>query len=308
MQKALLKLYSPRASVDSWEQIQKEIVSLSKELDSWVAAALPERLELANSLQESGVQRERLLLSFQYHGAKLLIYRPCLCRLERRIKRQSKASANSDQKMAEACVQAAQSVTRLFPDEPNYAFVYQQSPWWCTVHNIMQAIAVFLLEMSVEDTHMTHPNEILPKSIKKLVRWLRFMSVSNVVARRACEVVIDIVKTGAARLGVDIRDILAEEKVDIDPNQSFPTYQPPAEWDAPSPTMTANFGTQYPTTLWEQQAAQEFEGFQPDQHFMLQPSLQMPPIFGSPFFTNFDFTNPIDGQFSLDREGTMDDA
>jgi hypothetical protein len=298
MQKALSKLYSPRASVDSWEQIQKEIVSLSKELDRWVAAALPERLELANSLQESGVQRERLLLSFQYHNAKLLIYRPCLCRIERRIKRQSKASANSDQKMAEACVQAAQSVTRLFPDEPDYAFVYQQSPWWCTVHNIMQAIAVFLLEMSFGDTHMTHPNEILPKSTKKLVRWLRFMSVSNVVARRAYEVVTDIVKTGAPWLRADICDILAEEKVDIGLNQSFQTYQSPAEWDAPSST----------TTLWEQQATQDFEGFQPDEYFMLQPSLQMPPIFGSPFFTNFDFANPLVGRFSLDRDDTMDDA
>jgi hypothetical protein len=190
----------------------------------------------------------------------------------------------------------------------------------------MQAIAVFLLEISFRDTHTTQPNQVLLMNISKLVRWLRFMSVSNVVAGRAYKVVTDIVKNGAPRLGVDIRDILGEEKMGIDPDQSFQTYQPPgktaipwdrgdasvqAEWDIPSsndPIATADFDAQYSTTFWDQQAAQDFEGFQPNQYFGLQPSPQMPPLFGSPFFTNFDFANPLDDRFSLDQEDTMDDV
>ncbi|PVH92244.1 hypothetical protein DM02DRAFT_733804 [Periconia macrospinosa] len=121
-EKGLSKLYSPQTSVNSWKQIQKEIDALSKELDGW-ATALPAGLRPVHSAHESRVQREQLLLSFQYHSAKVLIYRPCLCRLEQRITGQSEASAYFNQKTAEACVHAAQAMTILLPDEPDLAFV-----------------------------------------------------------------------------------------------------------------------------------------------------------------------------------------
>lgn len=326
MQKALSRLYSPQTTVDSWEQIQEEIESLSKELDEWVAAALPEELRPANPIQESGTQRERLLLSFQYHSAKLLIYRPCLCHIERRIKDQSGASASFNEKKAEACVQAAQAMTQLFPEELDCSFIYQQSPWWCIVRNIMQAAAVFLLEMSFDQTHMARPNGRIVKSIKMLVRWLHFTSFSNAVAARAYEVVADIVRTGAQRLRIDAYEILGEARANVNRNESLQAYQPPentvlpwyraesslqAEWGMPPSndhTATAESSTRLYTTFQEQQPVPPFEQFQFDQHFMLEPGLQMSSLFRNPFFTNFDLPGLLDGQLPPERDAIMDDG
>ncbi len=314
IEKALSKLYSPQTFDDSWKQIQKEIDTLSKELDEWVAAARLAGLEPVNSVKETHVHRERLLLSFQYHSTKLLIYRPCLCRLERRIVGQSDASVDFNQKTAEACVKAAQAVTGLFPDEPDQNFIYQQSPWWCIVHNIMQAIAVFLLELSFGRTHMANPDGTILQSIKKLIRWLEYMSVSNTVARRAHEVVMDIISTGAPQLHIDISEILAQGKANLSEpfspygppgNSVFPQYQgglfPQSGWETPSsnhPAVTQDLGTQYNTPLWGHRPAQDFEENLPDGYFAQEPNLHMPPIFGNPFYASFDSSNPLEGQFT----------
>lgn len=328
MQKALSRLYSPLTTVNSWKQTQEEIESLSKELDEWVAAALPEELRPANSIQESGSRRERLLLSFQYHSAKLLIYRPCLCHIERRIKGQSGASASFNEKTAEACVQAAQAVTQLFPEEPDCSFIYQQSPWWCIVHNIMQAAAIFLLEMSFDQTHMANanPDGRIVKSIKKLVRWLHFMSFSNAVAARAYEVIADVIRTGAQRLRIDASEILGEARANVNRDESLQAYQPPenivlpwcrgnsslqAEWGIPplnENTATVESSTRQHTAFQEHQPVQTFGGFQFDQYFIPEPDLQMPSIFGNPFFTNFDLPGLLDGQYPLERDVTMDEG
>lgn len=327
VQKALSRLYSPRTAVDSWEQVQMQIDSLSNELDEWVAAALPALLKPANSIQEPGVQREQLLLSFQYHSAKLLIYRPCLCRIERHIVGQTNASAEFNQKTAEACVEAAQAVTRLLPDEPDQTFIYQQSPWWSIVHNIMQAMAVFLLELSFRQTHMAHPDERILKGIKKLVQWLHFMKARNAVARRAYEMIADLVRTSAPRLQINVADILIEEPMGIDQEESFQTNQPPRgnttslgyegvpslqpDCELPSSTAytaPADFSTNYPTSLWEQQPPQTFEAFQPHPYFMPEPDLHMPSVFGNPFLTSFDLPNPLDGQFFFDGDCAIDNS
>jgi hypothetical protein len=275
MQKALSKLYLPRTSMGPWQQTQKEITLLTREIDEWVAEALPEGLGPVDSTQEHCAQREQLLLRFHYHSARLVVSRPSLCRLERRIKVQSVASATFDQNTAKTCLHAAHEITRLFPDQPDLMFIYQRTPWWCIVHYIMQAIAVFLLEMSSE-TGTAQKGEDLSKSIDKLVRWLRSMSPGNPVAKRAYEVVMDIVKTTVPRVRTEKSDILAEEQAT--PSSNYPT-------------ATSNVDTQSTTTFEKEQPVQASGEFHPGQDFMLDPALQMPPTFGTPFITDFDQPN-----------------
>jgi hypothetical protein len=81
--------------------------------------------------------------------------------------------ATFNQKTAEACVQAAQAITALFPHQLDWMFVAQLSPWRCIIHYILQSIAVFLFEMSFEGAEMFQNGEEISKSINKLVRWLR---------------------------------------------------------------------------------------------------------------------------------------
>jgi hypothetical protein len=277
MQKALSKLYSPRISTESWERTHALVTTLTSELDEWAKAVPPEGFSPVDSIQDHDVQHEQSLLNFHYYSARLLISRPSLCRLERRIKGQSHASAAFNHKTARACVQAAQAITRLFPDQPDWMFVCQRSPWWCIVHYIMQAIAVFLLEMSFEGTETNQNGEELSENIEKLVRWLRFMSSRSVVAERAYKVVLGIMKTDAARVHTDKSELVARGQV-----------IPPSNY----PTATTNTGTQSATSVEEEQLEQESEISELDQYFMLDPALQMPSVFGNPFNSDFD-------QFSL---------
>jgi len=64
----------------------------------------------------------------------MLITRPCLCRIERRIHNESNTSADFNTKAAKACVEAALELTKLFPDQPDLEFMYTKGPWWSTIH------------------------------------------------------------------------------------------------------------------------------------------------------------------------------
>lgn len=135
MDKILSGLYSAQKSAKSWKAAQKEIASLSDELETWALHSLS-RGPAAATAGATGhdLNREQLLLYLYYHSAKICITRPCLCRLDLRIKGQSEESIRFNQKTAEACIGAALDITSTLPDRPNPAWYYENGPWWCAVH------------------------------------------------------------------------------------------------------------------------------------------------------------------------------
>jgi hypothetical protein len=122
MDKILSGLYSARKAANSWKQAQHEIASLLEELDAWALQSLSQGPFADATASEPGVGREQLLLYLYYQNAKICITRPCLCRLDQRIKDQSDESARFNQKTAEACINAALDITSLLPEQPN--------PYW----------------------------------------------------------------------------------------------------------------------------------------------------------------------------------
>ncbi|KAI4667472.1 uncharacterized protein J4E79_002160 [Alternaria viburni] len=125
MDKILSGLYSAQKSAKSWKSAQKEIASLSDDLEAWALHSLvrgPATATAATS--ESNLSREQVLLYIYYHNAKICITRPCLCRLDLRIKGQSEQSTRFNQKSAEACIGAALDLTSMLPDPPNPAWFY----------------------------------------------------------------------------------------------------------------------------------------------------------------------------------------
>jgi hypothetical protein len=83
---------------------------------------------------EPSIGREQSLLYFCYLSAKICITRPCLCRLDRRLKGQSEESAEFNWRTAEACVQAALDLALLLPEPLNPRWIYEKGPWWSIVH------------------------------------------------------------------------------------------------------------------------------------------------------------------------------
>lgn len=220
-QETLSRLYSPRTATKSWDSIQKIIISLSKGLEDWAFSTAPKSIPSLtyesihdqdfNPVSRS-IQREQLLLAMSYQSLKLQITRPCLCRVESRIKEQNSASAEFNTRTAATCIQAAEDMTKLLPDDPAAEYIYEQGPWWCIVHYIMQAIAVFLLKITYPGSN-ANPNkrtDIL-QCIKKLLKWLKCLVPENAVAARAVHVVFDILTHAPEQLQAEFSDILSNE-------------------------------------------------------------------------------------------------
>ncbi|KAF1961012.1 hypothetical protein CC80DRAFT_513688 [Byssothecium circinans] len=191
-QQLLATLYAPRVASQPWSYIEKKIPSLLAELEEWRTHALPvENGQLMNPFQPPDGDREYTLLQFYYCSTKILITRPCLCRSERRSNNNGNTTVGFIRTTAAQCIQAAQEMASLLPDQPNIEGLYENTPWWSLVHYIMQALAVLLLELSFQDAQaaIIDPTTELHACVKKLISWLHIMRNTEPVALRAYKVV-----------------------------------------------------------------------------------------------------------------------
>lgn len=196
MDKILTGLYSPRKSVRSWKSAQSMIASLSEELETWALQSLPQGAPVAAAAAAATVDhsldRERLLLYLYYYNAKICITRPCVCKTDERIKRQSEESSRFNQKTAEACIGAALDIAALLPDVPNRSWYYANGPWWCATHMIMQALTPLLIELSLDCVHLTIDMSHVTSCVEKLIAWLHSMKTVDAVSESAYNVVTKV--------------------------------------------------------------------------------------------------------------------
>jgi hypothetical protein len=232
--------------------------------------------------------------------------------MENRIKGQSDTSVDFNNRIAASCVQAAEDMTKLFPDEPDEEYIYEQGPWWCIIHYIMQAIAVFLLEIAYQAAH-TGPNrrtEIL-WCIKKLLKWLRCLMPENPVAERANKVVLDILKGCPEGMRRDFSDILADEFSESFRNHpDSPTQNSFYDWNLDpqsrlSATMHPNMSMlphiQYLGSIenqgvegaYDSNGSGESNAESGDKWWSGDLGFQLPSTYGNPFQTTFDQVNPL---------------
>ncbi|OJD29884.1 c6 transcription factor [Diplodia corticola] len=236
-QKILVNLYSAATVQKSWERAQYEISALNDEVDHWYRG-LPREYQFAHSEDESKFYRERILLGFGFYSTKIILTRPCLCRIDKRIEKQGLGSKNLDQERARDCVMAARSISDLLPDmdAPNVNWIYRNGPWWCIVHHLMQAMTVLMLELAFEVCHMADP-PVDQKSIlqiaKKLLRWLTAMaSTGNESAKSACKQARNQFKGFSPFEHIDTSDLvqMAERGPEPPPEPSpEPSPEPPAK-------------------------------------------------------------------------------
>jgi hypothetical protein len=192
-----LGLYVASAVDRTWQGVQETIMRLTAELEVWTTS-----LSDGFNFLKYGVfprhryKRERNTLDILYHGTIILITRPYLCRLDRRISQQIVNSSEFSQRSALTCVKSAKAIARLLPDHPDFklASLYELGPWWIMVHVIMQSFVVLLLEISYESIQLPHDRREIMLLLKKLVRWLRAMKVNNRMAERAYSLVMDLLR------------------------------------------------------------------------------------------------------------------
>jgi len=209
-----LNLYRADTIGKSWQTTQDTVGRLAESLDVWLTT-LPHDLRLSSNEAERNnhFSRERTILEILYHSTRILITRPCLCRLDRRIQNQTAWSDQFNQNMALVCVDSAKSLTGLLPgvSELNIHSLYAAGPWWSMVHTIMQSIAVLLLEVSYHAGEFPEDRQEVLPPLKKLIRWLRTMRTRNKMAARAYGTVMDLLRKLNKTIAMNIPDLFQED-------------------------------------------------------------------------------------------------
>jgi hypothetical protein len=279
-QAILSSLYSASTVVRSQGELQHEISQLSQRLDNWVAL-LPVEFDFQKRGSpdvDTPGYRQRVLLGFQFYGARILLTRPCLGRMGQsgRDGRTPTGSPSFLQGIALMCVEAAKAELDLLPDQPIANLIYQCAPWWSCVHHLTQAIASLLLALS-SPLFTFQDLAVLASYAKKAIRWLR--SMYDVLAYRAYLVAMNAYQVVATRLSLDMTDLWNEHAM------TYPNVDPTVVGEADVSQM--DFATSFADTP----PILHHERYDRD----IAMSLHMPPI---PAFVSCEpvtanFTHPL---------------
>ena len=201
-QSILTSLYSAGAMIRSSSDIQQDIAVLGQRLEQWLSS-LPAEFKPQELSREPDTRfgRERMLLRFQLCSAEILLTRPCLVARQQTWKEAN--DVDFSKRTANRCVEAAKTIVAFLPDEPCPG-LYEQGPWWCIVHHMMQAISVFLLALSYPSSTSQDVTTML-HCVRKTIRWLQTMN--GIVAERAHGVAFNCFQEVARRYAVDISDL-----------------------------------------------------------------------------------------------------
>ncbi|PWW71870.1 hypothetical protein C7212DRAFT_355049 [Tuber magnatum] len=202
----LAQLYRPATKGRSWSDIQGIISALELRIMKW-RTDLPLYLDFGKRHSDQSYCRQRMALAFQYQYIRIIINRPCLCRLDYRIPNESKRSRGFNRSAAAACIGAAREMIALLPDEPNPIGLMSRSPWWCLLHYLVSAGTVLMVEITMRAEHNPQQAEGLLKDSKKLVSWLRAMGTDNLAAERSWTVLSKLLIAAAPKIGGDTSDV-----------------------------------------------------------------------------------------------------
>lgn len=212
-----MKLYSAEAVQSPWPSIEFTIQSLITETNSWVLN-LPETYDFTSAQMSQSTVTQRTGLAFPYYSTKIAITRPCLCRLEQNC--QTDGTYEFCSKTAAECVESASQIIKLLPETPDAVLLNKITPWWCSLHYIMQATTVLLLELSFRAEHVPEKGVEVSQAAKKAVEWLHELSKSSSSAHRAWKLCDDFLRRLAPQVGIDVSDLPGNEPA-IDPAVNF---------------------------------------------------------------------------------------
>jgi hypothetical protein len=234
-QSILDRLYTPESMQHTWSAIQSVISELDQSVHTW-QRHLPSVFDFKRKQDDQTFVRYRMYLGFAYYSTRIIINRPCLCRLDRKIPHQSAKSRNFNQAAAATCVDSAREMLHMLPDEPNAVGLNRIGPWWDILRYLMQATVVLMLELSFRADHMPEEAESLFEGAKKAVRWLHKLGEENYSARRAWAISNQSLRDTAPKIGRVVEHLPENPPGPLSPPSypapaaSFPNYSlPPIE-------------------------------------------------------------------------------
>jgi hypothetical protein len=207
-----VKLYSPEVLHSPWASTEFTMQSLMLDIDSWFMN-LPAAYDFTSTQTSQCPISQRMGLAFLFYGTKIAITQPCLRHLDQSISEDDK-TVEFCNKTAADCVEAACHMLTLFPDTPDAALLYKMSPWWCTLHYLMQAVTVLLLELGFRAQHVPEKATMVSKAAKKALDWLSTLSETNMAAERAWQLCDGFLRRLAPHIGINVNDFPSNEESD----------------------------------------------------------------------------------------------
>jgi hypothetical protein len=95
----------------------------------------------------------------------------------------------------------------LFPDAPDAALLHRITPWWCTLHYLMQASTVLLLELSFRAQHVPEKATMVSKAANKAIDWLSTLSKMNNASEKAWKLCDGFLRRLTPHVGIEASEI-----------------------------------------------------------------------------------------------------
>ncbi|KAL9040028.1 MAG: hypothetical protein Q9180_002177 [Flavoplaca navasiana] len=248
----LKQLYRPSVLELAWASVQSIASKCHDRLERW-RSSLPAIFDFTRSQQDREFARARMCLAFSYYSAMIITKRPFLCKMERKIPKESGRAKSIDVANAASCVFAAKAVVDMLPDQPDPVGMYQETPWWNMVHHLMQAVSVLMLELSLGVDKSSNSADQLLLAAEKTVRWLQAMAAEDMAAARAWKLSSELLQKIASRFGRGMNERLLWPEP---PSQAVPMEAPMQDGLDTSdyyltPSTTGVYTGYEPVTSWE---------------------------------------------------------
>lgn len=200
-------LYSPPLADARWSDIQRTIGALDQRLEEW-KRNVPEDFEFSRFDGTTQPHRKvKGALKLHYSSCRMLLFRPCLCRFEGRIKSESDQSKTFNAQSSSKCIDAARSVAEVLPVTGGVKALYDYLPWWHIVHYLVEAAAICVLEIAYRAEHVPSQAEGILQESKQILRWLSALSKQSVSARKAWEALSNVLAVVAPKVGGTTDDL-----------------------------------------------------------------------------------------------------
>lgn len=235
------KLYNAKIRDLKWIDIHRRIEDLDGNLLRW-AATLPRVFDFRVPLSDQQNKPYRTALGIIFNSTRMIINRPCLCHLDRKIANQSDASRDANQASANRCVESAKAIIELVSDEANLEEIYSGPLWWMLHHHLQRAITVLLLEVSFRASSASdipaEADELLTYATEA-IGWLRLMATFSDAARNTWNTLSHLLQLTAHKVGGDTADRIIAEDLWRAPASSQPmTPTHPRTWRPDHPDGT----------------------------------------------------------------------
>ena len=244
----------------------------------------------------------RMGLAMQFFSSRMILFRPCLCRFEGRIKNQSENSKDFNQDAVETCIRSARKMISLLSwSASSPQKLYAITPWWNTLHYICEALSVLMLEMAFQATHLPNEAAYILDDAKKGVNWLAMMAEQSVSARKAWEIFDSLIRLVAPMIRWSVFDMPTQAPVPPGYNwRRFNAALSPSSQPQPHTQMQPQL-QQVPQPPPTQSTFPHYDTSHTQPTLAWQPPPPEPSYTFPTFPQSFEAANPLDHSTAISR-------